>query len=664
MEARKRALVGECISRASVDAARTTPIADLHAAVGACDYERAATIAIAHARAGTPVSTADIARILPGIELPAITCSLIAIAPSKKELVDVLDTQRFPGTKDAAELEAITLYAAWKGGADVARVIPHLRRLSARALSAESYGLLATIAATIDDPNVVAATKPIAPFAKEYAKNVAADDKAMHASLDAVYAELPTEVIASTASGFTVRAAGPQVGRNDPCPCGSGNKYKKCCADKPQAAPSPIPGLSFDEFLAGDKVTGSHVDELPLRDAVKLDITKLVDDALRALLRKLVTAREWEHAERVRVEGARRGGDIATELTKELALYHVELLNLAAARPLIAALPDDIRKTFAIDLAVAESPEAAYRTLLDHARDAVASTKHKGPDLPDLELAYALLRSEPVLGIVFARACIGTMHVDDPDLLLDLVEEARDRLNLPPSDPAWDVLDSLSVETKRKGKSKAKEVDAALVESSAKIAELERALAATKQQLQDARTRPVAELMRSAPTASAIEIKVHELEARIREGNAERRELRKKIEEHETASKSERDDSPRARRATLDEPDEGFDDTETQAGQREITLPRFERRFVDAIADVPTQVASETMRTIGTLAAGDGFAWKSVKQAKDMARQVLMARVGIHHRLIFRIEDDAFVALDLITREQLDTTLKRLRMNR
>lgn len=24
----------------------------------------------------------------------------------------------------------------------------------------------------------------------------------------------------------------PKVGRNDPCPCGSGKKYKKCCMDK------------------------------------------------------------------------------------------------------------------------------------------------------------------------------------------------------------------------------------------------------------------------------------------------------------------------------------------------------------------------------------------------------------------------------------------------
>jgi uncharacterized protein YecA (UPF0149 family) len=27
----------------------------------------------------------------------------------------------------------------------------------------------------------------------------------------------------------TVRRKGKKVGRNDPCPCGSGKKYKKCC---------------------------------------------------------------------------------------------------------------------------------------------------------------------------------------------------------------------------------------------------------------------------------------------------------------------------------------------------------------------------------------------------------------------------------------------------
>ena len=40
---------------------------------------------------------------------------------------------------------------------------------------------------------------------------------------------------------------------------------------------------------------------------------------------------------------------------------------------------------------------------------------------------------------------------------------------------------------------------------------------------------------------------------------------------------------------------------------------------------------------------------------------VLMARVGIHHRLIMKSEGGVLDVLDLITREQLMTTLKRLR---
>jgi hypothetical protein len=26
-----------------------------------------------------------------------------------------------------------------------------------------------------------------------------------------------------------VMRGGPKIGRNDPCPCGSGKKFKKCC---------------------------------------------------------------------------------------------------------------------------------------------------------------------------------------------------------------------------------------------------------------------------------------------------------------------------------------------------------------------------------------------------------------------------------------------------
>jgi len=40
--------------------------------------------------------------------------------------------------------------------------------------------------------------------------------------------ETPPPVVLS---GFTVRRATERIGRNEPCPCGSGKKYKKCCDD-------------------------------------------------------------------------------------------------------------------------------------------------------------------------------------------------------------------------------------------------------------------------------------------------------------------------------------------------------------------------------------------------------------------------------------------------
>jgi SEC-C motif-containing protein len=36
-------------------------------------------------------------------------------------------------------------------------------------------------------------------------------------------------------SGAPYRRSEPKVGRNDPCPCGSGKKYKKCCYGKVEA---------------------------------------------------------------------------------------------------------------------------------------------------------------------------------------------------------------------------------------------------------------------------------------------------------------------------------------------------------------------------------------------------------------------------------------------
>jgi uncharacterized protein YecA (UPF0149 family) len=41
--------------------------------------------------------------------------------------------------------------------------------------------------------------------------------------------ERPRPAQRPEAAAGTFRRDNPKVGRNDPCPCGSGKKFKKCC---------------------------------------------------------------------------------------------------------------------------------------------------------------------------------------------------------------------------------------------------------------------------------------------------------------------------------------------------------------------------------------------------------------------------------------------------
>jgi hypothetical protein len=41
----------------------------------------------------------------------------------------------------------------------------------------------------------------------------------------------------------TYRRPGPKTGRSQPCPCGSGKKYKHCCLDKSAAGVGDVPAF-------------------------------------------------------------------------------------------------------------------------------------------------------------------------------------------------------------------------------------------------------------------------------------------------------------------------------------------------------------------------------------------------------------------------------------
>ena len=75
-----------------------------------------------------------------------------------------------------------------------------------------------------------------------------------------------------------------KVGRNDPCPCGSGKKYKNCClgaAVSPSLASLPVAPPSFDPTALMLTVTGECVQ--PARAYFDILDAAALDRALRAL---------------------------------------------------------------------------------------------------------------------------------------------------------------------------------------------------------------------------------------------------------------------------------------------------------------------------------------------------------------------------------------------
>ncbi|HAM36128.1 MAG TPA: hypothetical protein DEB40_02645 [Elusimicrobia bacterium] len=63
-------------------------------------------------------------------------------------------------------------------------------------------------------------------------KNMEAVKAWIEKNKDAIESGKFNEAPQESAKPETYVKTGPDVGRNDPCPCGSGKKYKKCCQTK------------------------------------------------------------------------------------------------------------------------------------------------------------------------------------------------------------------------------------------------------------------------------------------------------------------------------------------------------------------------------------------------------------------------------------------------
>ncbi|MBK5101749.1 MAG: type I methionyl aminopeptidase [Desulfobacteraceae bacterium] len=71
-----------------------------------------------------------------------------------------------------------------------------------------------------------------------------------------------------------------KVGRNDPCPCGSGHKYKKCCLDKEEDQASELKDRYFREYRIRLKGP-DDIEMIKRAGRVALDTLDLVEQEIR-----------------------------------------------------------------------------------------------------------------------------------------------------------------------------------------------------------------------------------------------------------------------------------------------------------------------------------------------------------------------------------------------
>ena len=121
-----------------------------------------------------------------------------------------------------------------------ATTVQNVRRMMAAAAEAEAaaraeHADLGQLARPTPPPDVAAPAPAVVPPAdrRENAEAVAAAFQSMIAQVEkggpVVARPTPPRPRPQGVPGQLLKADGTPVGRNDPCPCGSGKKYKKCC---------------------------------------------------------------------------------------------------------------------------------------------------------------------------------------------------------------------------------------------------------------------------------------------------------------------------------------------------------------------------------------------------------------------------------------------------
>jgi hypothetical protein len=508
-----------------------------------------------------------------------------------------------------------------------------------------------------------------------------------------VLRELPKERPPTVIGGdYTVRRPVAKLGRNDPCHCGSGRKYKKCCYDQDQELlrdASGYEGLTRTQLRVAPSLVEdtAPIETMRLQDLQKLIPSTLNDAQLLAAYHRAFRADFREMAFAVLIELKQRPGqeDMAVEHLKDLFDKALTGRDKDLVEKVAQLIPQEElyhSETSRFEHALLNNPEI-YTDL-----EALCRMAMKGPggnwEYPLLELSYAFDTILPALSVVFGRAAIVSEpeRTFDNDTLFEIIEKNRIALDLEPwGDPIEEYLDWTSVKwTPAPDKDKKiEELEKQLAAATEKSALARKDLRRKEHELAALETAPKTAIppqnaveQAPAPTPAALpptaekaaenrrqiqalQTKIENMKEEIRSQQASRQELRSQLREaNQRLSDQEELEKTAANPAHTVE--EGI-----LPGQlpKQIRIPEFSCAFRKSCEKLPTSVTAKALQAAAGFAAREESVLKQAAPLEQLPGYFRI-RVGIHHRLLVRPgEENTLEVVDLIPRQNLDTWIRQ-----
>ena len=480
-----------------------------------------------------------------------------------------------------------------------------------------------------------------------------------------------------TTSGPLRRAVG-RIGRNDPCSCGSGKKYKRCCEDKDKERlrhSSTVAGMTAAEVKARpeEQLTPARLEKMTGHDIARLNPALVKPDLHREYLVKLTAFKLLDEAVAAFETIGCHDEDVA-DVWHFTLFWITQKQRLDLARRMLALRcqhgPADDRLKPAARLLLCSDDPPRYLEMLEHlCGEAVRTANDNFCQDLTCGLLYSPLRA---LGILVARSYLPLGSKKNATFILEEIQRARDRLDLPHEEPFTDILEKRLNDTSQETGAEAAalqksrrllaEKAAEIRDRNEKLAQIQRDIRRHEKQL-PAATASTPKTDAEQEALRTLREKLAATSASLRAANEERTVLRRQAMEAITQAEAERAKQPAPAAPSSDDETSGDDSALTLPGGIDShQLPRpidFPRRFHATLSHLPTQIGRAAMILIGRIAAGESAAFTGVVRLRA-APDVLRVRIGRDHRLLFRLHPDRVELVDLINRRDLERRIEKL----